>query len=93
MRATFVCLLLVPLLFAAPAPRIKPNLLKNGSFEEGRKINSYFSIRAGGTDVTANQRCREPNCNLAWGPTRKWFRNEWHFHLKPFITNYLRFSF
>ncbi len=49
MRATLVCLLLVPLLVAAPAPRIKPNLLKNGSFEEGPKINNYFSIRAGGT--------------------------------------------
>src|SRR5438045_4150012 len=50
--AAALSLFLVCLAVAAPAPRVKQNLLKNGSFEEGRKINSYFCINAGGTDVT-----------------------------------------
>jgi choice-of-anchor C domain-containing protein len=50
--ASLLCLTVVCLAVAAPAPRLKPNLLKNGSFEEGRNFNSYIGVSPGGTDVT-----------------------------------------
>src|SRR5262249_45527414 len=35
----------------APAPRKKPNLLVNGSFEEGRPVGDYFSLGPGSEDL------------------------------------------
>lgn len=50
--AALAPLFLAYLVVAAPAPKLKPNLLKNGSFEEGRKIADYFSLGPGDTYVT-----------------------------------------
>jgi choice-of-anchor C domain-containing protein len=49
--AALSVLFAVCLVLAAPAPR-RSNLLKNGSFEEGRAVADYFSPKPGDPDIT-----------------------------------------
>lgn len=52
MRAILGCLLaLTPFLGAAPAPQKKPNLIVNGSFEEGPQVGRYQAFNPGSTEI------------------------------------------